>query len=266
MSLRKDIVRSRLANLSAGVKMAMKKSDTKANSRRVTVDRLSVLSFDLTFDHVDARFGGLNTGYIEISHGFNDVLGAMGDAPFPVPPSRQDRNGDFAEAKFDKVFLNLSRFQALTPIWDKLNHHNLLFNFEIMWSPDLLVPLEQYTVGGPNNVRGYQPTEDLFDRAVFGSVEWIINAPFIADQPAFGNRTWGEMLQFSLFFDLAAGKKNSILPGEKQSENYKALGFALSFNNPNAFSGKLTIAEPIGQPGPQNGREPQYWLDFNFFF
>ena len=265
-ALHNDIIRSRLMNLNFGARLTKKRSSTKTSGRLVSLDSLAVAAMELNFDFVDTRFGGLNAAYLEISHGFNDFLGAMGTNPASIQPSRQSGTGEVATGKFDKVLLTLSRYQALTPLWDKLNHHNLLFNFEIMWSPDLLVPLEQYTVGGPNNVRGYQPTEDLFDRAVFGSVEWIINAPFIADQPAFGNRTWGEMLQFSLFFDLAAGKKNSILPGEKQSENYKALGFALSFNNPNAFSGKLTIAEPIGQPGPQNGREPQYWLDFNFFF
>ncbi|MEQ8662231.1 MAG: ShlB/FhaC/HecB family hemolysin secretion/activation protein, partial [Gammaproteobacteria bacterium] len=174
--------------------------------------------------------------------------------------------GEFASGQFDKVLLSLSRFQALSPLWDALTDHNLLFTFELMWSPDLLVPIEQYTAGGPNNVRGYRPTEQLFDRAVFGSVEWIINAPFIADQPAFGNRTWGELLQFSVFYDMAAGKLNSALPTEKQSNNFKSVGFALSFNNPNVFSGKITIASPLGDPRPENGKDPQYWVDLNFFF
>ena len=141
-----------------------------------------------------------------------------------------------------------------------------MFAFELQWSPDLLVPLEQYTIGGPTNVRGYRPTERLFDRAVFGSVEWMINAPFIADEIAFGNRTWGEIYQLSIFYDMAAGKLNSALPTEKSSENFKSLGFALSFNNPNEFSMKISITQSIGHPRPENGKEPQYWVDFNLFF
>ena len=152
---------------------------------------------------------------------------------------------------------------------DKLKDHNLLFTSEIMWSPDLLVPLEQYVVGGPDNVRGYRSTEKLFDRAVFGSVEWIINAPFVADVPAFGNRTWGEIIQFSMFYDVASGYLNSALaPTERKAENYNSVGVAFSFNNPKVFSSKLTIAAPVGSgPRPEeSGWEPKYWLDVNVFF
>ena len=265
-SLSKDFIRSRLLNLTAGMRISKKRTGTKAQGRRVNLDSLTVAAFELNFDHVDARFGGLNAGYLEVSHGFNDLFGAMGKNPAFVQPTRQSGTGEFAQGEFDKVYLSLSRFQALSPLWDKLSNHSLLFTFELQWSPDLLVPLEQYTIGGPTNVRAYRPTEALFDRAVFGSVEWIINAPFIADQPAFGNRTWGELLQLSFFYDMAAGKLNGNLPTEKQSQNYKAVGFALSFNNPKEFSSKITIASPIGEPDPENDREPAYWIDFNFFF
>ncbi len=190
----------------------------------------------------------------------------MGKNPAVVRPSRQGGNGDFAEGKFDKVLLSLSRFQSLTPIWEKLANHNLLFTFDVMYSPDLLVPVEQYSAGGANNVRGYRPTEILFDRAVFGSVEWIINAPFISDVPAFGNRTWGELMQLSFFYDHASGQVNNALPTDTRSELLRSVGFALSFNNPKVFSGKITIAQPISRPLPENGKEPQYWVDLNFFF
>lgn len=266
LGLHNDVIRSRLMNLNLGLRMTRKQSETKSSGREVSLDNLTVLAFELNFDNVDARFGGLNAAYLEISHGFNDFAGAMGERTASVQPSRQGGNGRFAVGEFDKVLFSASRFQALTPLWEKLNDHNLLFTFEAMWSPDLLVPLEQYTVGGPTNVRGYRPTEALFDRALFGSFEWIINAPFIADQPAFGNRTWGELMQLSFFYDMATGKLNSALPTEKQSENFESVGFALSFNNPKVFSGKITIATPLGDPDPENGKEPQYWVDLNFFF
>ena len=69
-----------------------------------------------------------------------------------------------------------------------------------------------------------------------------------------------------MFFDLGAGKLNSALPVDKQSENFKSLGFAFSYNNPNEFSSKVSIAAPIGHPASENGKNPQYWIDLNFFF
>jgi hemolysin activation/secretion protein len=269
VSLTKNFVRSRLLNFSVTARFAKKRSGTKADGRKQNIDSLSVASGEFNVDSVDSRFGGLNTGSLEISHGFNDLFGAMGSHPAFVPPTRQGGDGKFAEGDFNKITLRLSRFQALTPLWDKLKNHNLLFTTELMWSPDLLVPLEQYDVGGPDNVRGYRPTEKLFDRAVFGSVEWIINAPFISDVPAFGNRTWGELVQFSLFYDVASGYLNSALtPTERKSENFNSVGVALSFNNPKRFSSKLTIAAPVGSsPRPEDGGwGPKYWLDFNLFF
>ena len=269
ISLTKNFLRSRLMNFSATARLAKKRSGTKADGRKQNIDSLAVASGEFNFDSVDARFGGLNTASLEISHGFNDWLGAMGKSPAFVPPTRQGGNGKFAQGDFNKALLRLSRFQALTPLWDKLKDHNLLFTTEIMWSPDLLVPLEQYDVGGPDNVRGYRSTEKLFDRAVFGSVEWIINAPFVADVPAFGNRTWGEIIQFSMFYDVASGYLNSALtPTERKAANFNSVGVALSFNNPKMFSSKLTIAAPIGSgPHPEDGGYgAKYWLDFNVFF
>ena len=269
ISLTKNFLRTRLMNFSATARLAKKRSGTKADGRKQNIDSLAVASGEFNFDSVDARFGGLNTANLEISHGFNDWLGAMGKSPAFVPPTRQGGNGKFAQGDFNKIMLRLSRFQALTPLWDKLKDHNLLFTSEIMWSPDLLVPLEQYDVGGPDNVRGYRSTEKLFDRAVFGSVEWIVNAPFVADVPAFGNRTWGEIIQFSMFYDVASGYLNSALtPTERKAENFNSVGVALSFNNPKTFSSKLTVAAPVGSsPRPkESGWEPKYWLDINIFF
>ncbi len=265
-SLSKSFIRSRLRNLSASVALARKRAVTKVRARPQSKDNLTTATLGVDYDSVDSRFAALNAGFLEVSHGFNDVLGAMGKLPGSVAPSRQGGNRKFAEGKFDKVFLSYSRLQSLTPLSQKLRHHSVLFRTEVQWTPDLLVPIEQYSVGGPTNVRAYQPTEQLYDRAWFASFEWIINAPGIADQPAFGNRTWGELVQLSFFFDMAAGVLNSALSTEDKSDNFKGAGLAFSVNNANVFTSKITIAWPLGKPRPENDRDPQYWLDFNFFF
>jgi len=263
----KSFIRSRQRNVSGRIDLARERAETKVRGRPQSIDNLTRLLGGVDYDSVDSRFAGLNSGYLEVSHGFNDLLGAMGSTPGSVKPSRQGGNRKYAEGKFDKVFLSYSRLQALSPLSEKLRQHTLLFRTELQWSPDLLVPLEQYSVGGPTNVRAYGPTEQLYDRAWFASFEWIINAPGIADEPAFfGNRTWGELVQLSFFFDMAGGSLNSALPNEDESDNWKGAGLALSVNNPNVFSSKVTIAFPVGKPQPVNGRDPQYWLDFNFFF
>ena len=220
-SLSKSIIRSRQRNLSTRVELARKRAETKVRGRSQSKDNLTTAMVGVDYDSVDSRYAGLNAGFLEVSHGFNNLLGAMGSSAGSVAPSRQGRNRDFAAGKFDKVFLSYSRLQALSQMSEKLRHHTVLFRTEVQWSPDLLVPLEQYSVGGPTNVRAYQPTENLYDRAWFASFEWIINAPVIADMPSFfSNRTWGELVQLSFFFDMAAGVLNSALATEDKSDNF----------------------------------------------
>ena len=115
VSLKKTFIRSRQKNLSAGFNITKKRSGTKASGRRVNLDSLAVASFELGFDQVDTRFAGLNAGLLEISHGFNNVFGAMSEEVSRIRPTRQGGNGEFAQGKFDKVLLSLSRFQALSP-------------------------------------------------------------------------------------------------------------------------------------------------------
>ena len=272
LTLSKSYIRSRQRNLDFVVDLGLKRARTKVRGRERSKDSLTTMLFGLDFDSVDTRFAGLNAAQIQFTHGINDVFGAMGGQGAAqnasVPPSRRGGSRRFATGEFDKLFLSYTRFQALSILSEKLRQHSILFRSEGQWSGDVLVPLEQYAIGGPNNVRAYQPTEELFDKALFFSVEWIVNAPFIADEPSpFGNRSWGELVQLSVFADWAYGKLNDPLRSEFESQNYFGPGFSFSFTNPNKFSTRMTIAFPIGDdPRPVNGRDPQYWLDFNVFY
>mgnify|MGYP005809824239 CR=1 FL=1 len=266
VTLADAFLRSRQRNVTGRFEVERAQAVTDIRDREQSKDDLATMLFGIDYDSVDTRFSGLNSGFLEVTHGFDDLFGSMGKDPASVKPSRQGGSRQYAQGSFDKMFGSYSRLQSLTPLSDKLKNHSLLFRAEMQWSEDLLVPLEQYSVGGPTNVRAYQPTERLFDKALFGSLEWIINAPGFADKPAFSNRTWGELLQVSLFFDIATGRINDPLPTERASETYRGIGGAVSFNNPKVFSSKVSIATPIGGPQPTNGRRPVYWFDFNFYF
>jgi hemolysin activation/secretion protein len=264
-------IRSRKQNLSTRLQLRREQARTKIRGNEINRDDLTVLMGALEYDAVDTRFSGINAATLEYHRGFNEVLGSMGshgDAlNSRLGPSRQGGSGRFAAGQFDKWSLYLTRLQSLQPLGDAFRHQSLLFRGELHCSNDLLVPLAQFAIGGPNNVRAYQPAEVLFDKGWFFSTEWIINAPGFADEPApFGNRTWGELLQLSLFYDAAGGRLNDPLPTDRESGNYNGAGVSLTFNNPDRFSTRFTFASRIDDPEPQNGRNPQYWIDLNFYF
>ena len=267
--LDKSFLRSRQRNLSAELRVTRKQSLTTVNSAPISEDKLAVLQLRLDYDSVDIAWGGLNFAYLTLSRGFNDVLGAMGDRASGDQRRRLLREGpsrcrdlDYcAEGKFHKALFGYTRLQTLT------QHQSLLLRSELQWSSDLLVPLEQFSMGGPESVRAYGVAELLWDRAAFLSVEYLVDAPFVAERRAFGSRTWGELLQLSLFADYAIGRLNEPLLGEASSyEGYGGAGLGLRLNLPGRLVSRLMTAWSLGGRDAENGRDPQLWFDMTLDF
>lgn len=276
LGLEKSFVRSRLHNLLGRISLYSEESTTTTAGAPTDKDKLTNLDFGIDYDSVDTfsfteTGGGINFASLDIIQGFNNFLGSMGgnadaqrlfDIGKGKQPSRRGGSGDFATGKYTKVFLSLTRLQTLIP------GQNLLFRFEWQWSSDLLVPLEQYAVGGPDNVRSLPPAQVLWDRAFFYSFEWLINAPFIADQIAFENRKWGELLQLGIFYDFAVGRLNDPIPAVDQQgyNRFHALGLGLRFNLPGTIDSRLFWAWGKGGEEPGNKKRPQIWGDFTYSF
>jgi len=284
-SISKNWIRGRLFNLYSNIDFTRKESVTTTRSNPTNRDKLTVLLARIDFDHVDTRFRGIDSGYVEFSHGFDNLFGAMGDStsadtlrPIGKAPSVQGRtitalNGDllsrFAEGEFNKFFARLQRLQTVS------DNTTLQLTAEYQWTDDLLVPLEQYTVGGPDNVRAYPQGQKLLDRALFASVEVIQNVPFITDKLAIGNRTWGELLQISAFYDFARGRL--VRPFSQEDEGYRIFmgaGVQAIFNLPGAMDAKLISAWDIDignnssntDTVPNNGKIPQIWGELTYRF
>src|SRR5690606_9230502 len=197
------------------------------------------------------RSRGITQLSVDYSHGFNNLLGSMGDYDLQAGV-RASRLG--ASGQFDKLSLSLQRYQRIT------QNHALLLRASGQYSSDLLVSLEQFSIGGPDTVRAYPGAEFFGDTGGFASVEWIINAPGFAARPAIGGRNWGQILQLSLFVDYAAGKLNEVLPGEDDHAELGGAGIGLQLNLPNRFLARFDVARPIDGPKASNGREPQYFF------
>ena len=282
-SITKNWIRGRTFNLYSNVDFKLKDSVTTTRGNPTNRDKLSVLLAGVNFDRVDTRFKGIDSGSLEYSRGFNNLFGAMGDSvaadllrPIGKAPSVEGRTitkpdgsllNQFAEGDFNKINLRLERLQTITP------DMTLQLRTEWQWTNDLLVPLEQYAVGGPDNVRAYPQGQHLMDRAVFGSAEIIHNVPFITNKPAFGNRTWGELLQLTMFYDFARGRL--IKPFAAEDEGYRTFmgaGVSAIFNLPGSIESKFISAWDIdfesnkNDKGPNNGKIPQIWGELTYRF
>lgn len=268
--LEKNWIRSRQLNLSNRVNLARKESLTTVRGRLSNFDKLTVLSLITNFDRVDTRFRGIDFATLELSRGFNDIFGAMGSGAAALDkragsrPSRQGGppRGAFAAGQFSKVFATVSRLQTLRP------NMTMLLRAEYQWSDDLLIPLEQYSVGGPDNVRAFPQAQQLLDQALFFSGELILNMPFITNVSAFGNRTWGELVQLSVFYDEVIGRLNDPLSTQPPGYiNFKGAGVQMRFTLPGTLESRFMWAWQMGGPRPSdNGRVPQVWGDITYRF
>jgi len=266
-------IRSRERNLSTRVGLNFRQAITERDGESTNEDQLTFLKLSINYDSVDTRWSGLNYAGLELSQGFNDFLGSMGDSDSAYEldtnkrPSRRagTRDGDrlpYAEGQFTKLLAFYSRLQNLT------SNSSLLVRTELQYSPDLLVPMEQYAVGGADHLRGFPSSWTMYDSGALLSLEYILQAPFIGDWQAYEEWRWRDLLQFSLFYDHAYGEKNDPLPNEPQGfYQLGSLGVGARFNLPNQLSSRLQVAIPvIDESDPDDEESAQVWFDIAYHF
>ena len=254
---RYSITRSRLSNSSVLVSLSSKKAELDFGNTQLGEDQLTVLQVGYNFDSTDSS--GINRAAVSASKGFDDWLGSM-DNNGDNNSLRLDADGNYAGGDFTKLNANYTRVQSL------FTNHYLLMRFEGQYSDDVLTSLEQYAMGGPNSVRAYPVSEYLRDSAFFTSIEWVMNAPGFADQPAFGGRNWGEMLQFSVFIDYANGELNNAPAILDDDVEISGAGLSFDFRPTDNFFVRVDVATPLGSRDASNGRDPQWWFTGGYNF
>jgi hemolysin activation/secretion protein len=251
----RGLSKTRLGNTSISFSLARKDAEFEQQGVTTAHDVLSVGGVSYHSEHIGVRTRGVTQLTVGYSHGFDGLFGALEsyDDQAGAKASRIDAGG-----RFDKLVADVQRYQRIT------RNHALLLRFSGQYSDDVLVSLEQFSIGGPNTVRAYPSAEFLADRGTFASVEWVMNAPGFASRAAFGGRTWGQIFQLSLFADYASGRLTQVLPGEPKSVDLSGWGLGFQLNVPNRFFARLDVAAPLGVEKPSNGRDPQYFFRFGF--
>jgi hemolysin activation/secretion protein len=232
--------------------LANKESTTLSRSGQIAeqFDDLDTLSYTFNYYSVGSRQRGINLGFVRVLGGDNNS----------ASPSRIQSSGAPAENSYAKFELGYQRLQRFK------DHNALLLRLDAQKSDDLLVSLEQYVIGGPANIRAYPVAEALVDTGGAASLEWIIDAPGFADRPV-GNRTWGDVFQLSFFYDYAGGEKNDPLANEPATVNLHGYGMGLLFSVSQKFYLRLDAATPkSGEIPASNGKDPQYYMSFNYTF
>ncbi len=232
--------KSRVGSINGLLRLSSITALTKKETTTISIDKLCVLTAETEFINYMDQFlgGGVTNLDLVVSRGLENFLGSNENND--PDTSRVTASDEKVPAEFWKLNAEFSRLQRL---W---TNASLLVRFNGQVTDSALVSVEQFALGGPDTVRAYPQAELMMDQGYFTSAELIFNAPGFADHPGFSNRTWGELLQVSLFCDNAGGMLKDPLANEEESGYLSGAGVGVHFTMPGIFSADLSIAAPIG--------------------
>jgi len=251
---RHDFDRTRLGSASIGVAFNVKSATFDSPPSVDYDDKLTTARIDGQWERVDTRFRGVDTILLSYTHGFNGLLGALG-AYNPADAANEHSSRLGASGEFNKFNLQMQRLQRLT------QYTSLVLRVDGQYTRDPLVSLEQFSMGGPDSVRAYSVSEALAEKGGVATMEFVMGAPGFASHPGPGSRTWGDILQFSLFVDYATGELNAPLVASQNSTvNLAGAGGAVQFSLPGRLFARVDVSTHITDRIPTNGHSPQCYF------
>ena len=145
--------------------------------------------------------------------------------------------------------MDVNHTTPLSGLWD------LYLRADVMYSSQMLPDTEKFSLGGPNSVRGYRPSELRGDTGYLGTVE--LHRPFSVA---------GRYGIFRLTAD--TGEVTYKAPGYRDSsDRLHSVGFGASFYPAKSVVVSLDAAQPIGnKPDAVDERSTQIWMGISASF
>lgn len=223
--------------------------------------RLDALGFQLSDQEFDVAEAGFTMRRIDTRLRGVDLVQASVRMALDDRSVDPDLTTPMRESDFTVLRAAYTRMQYLT------RSQRMLLKLSGQYSDDVLVPMEQFSVGGPNSARAFAVSEALGDSGWLASLEYHVDAPGFGDSVSpFGGRPWREVLQFELFADhgRVSGASGSLSP----SASYTGVGAGLAFRLP-TFHGlqfRLSVAAPVGGEDPADDDDYRIWTSFGMTF
>ena len=236
--------------MQASLRFVRERSSLEALGFQLSDHRFDVAEVAYMLRHVDRRFRGVSLLQASVRHALDD----RSASPDLVTPLR--------DSDFSTLRLSFVRMQYLT------RSQRLYLKLNGQYSDDVLVPMEQFALGGPDSVRAYPISDALGDRGYHVALEYQVDAPGFGDKASpFGGRPWSEVLQLELFVDhgrvsSAAGSLGGA------SRTFDGAGAGLHFQLPgvNGLDFRLAAAVPVGSEDASDGDDLRIWAKFGMTF
>lgn len=254
LAFERAFARGRQFNAYGQFDFARKRGEVTQFGNLASLDELAVFGMQVRWDRIIAESNSLVSGFLRIDRGIEDAFGApsMEDVLTPgVLPTLPSRVG--AGPEFTKFTAGYSRLKQIS------DRHSFLLRFSGQWSNDLLTSLEQFSVGGANQVRALPVSTYLGDKGAFGSAELVMRI--------------GQNYTVSVFHDHTVAWTNEALRPEDERFSAGGNGISIGFTIWR-ITGKIQHAllvggERLGTDANDPNRiedDSQTWLELSLRF
>ena len=214
--------------------------------------KFDVLETGLTLRHTDRRLRGLNVLQLSLRKSVNDES----DPENWLYPAH--------DSHFWLARLSAARLQVLPA------NQRLYLRGSAQFTDSALVPMEQFSIGGPQSVRAFPLSGALGDRGVQATLEYQVDAPGFAASPSpFEGRNWGDVLSFNLFYDwgrVSPTSANRSLGVQPVTFEGAGAGFTLRLPGQPGMQLEVSAATPTGSTKPHDGDDVRAWARFGMSF
>ncbi|HEY9620826.1 MAG TPA: ShlB/FhaC/HecB family hemolysin secretion/activation protein [Crinalium sp.] len=123
-------------------------------------------------------------------------------------------------------------------------------------TPDSLLPLEQFSIGGVNTVRGYRQDQLVADNGIVGSVE--VRVPVVRDFKGIG------VIQLVPFFDIGTVWNNREEAASSNSNTLASVGLGLRWDLNSNIEARLDYGIPLIDVNQESNSLQDDGLFFSF--
>ena len=226
-------------------------SELEALGFTLSDQQFDVVDLGYVMRHIDRDTRGVNLLQANLRHAVDDRSGID-----QITPARA--------SDFSLLRVSLARMQYLT------RSQRLFARVYGQYTDDVLVPMEQIALGGPDSIRSLPVSDALGDRGYQATLEYQVDAPGFGDVASpFGGRPWRDLLQFEVFADhgRVTASPGSLSPVESRS--YHGAGAGLVFRLPHVHNLELRLAAAVpvgGKFDASDGDDFRAWARFGMTF
>lgn len=239
-------IRSRSENLTGRLNFDWRRVKSSNNIEDTRRDRISSLRLGGRYEFIDTLIGAAaNTIDAEVSKGLG-IFGASdeGDANM----TRAD-----ADPQATKLEAEVQRLQRVT------SDVNLLLSARGQIASNALLSSEEFSVGGINSGRGYDPSEITGDHGISGKVELQWKEPL-----KYSDKSFLESYQLYGFYDIGRVWNEDATTSSQKRDSLASVGAGVRFDLPYDVEGGLAVAFPLTREvATKNDQDPKYYFNLS---